>query len=70
MKAQILSKKQLSSVRGGQAWQCKVVQEIREFDGEIILVGPIETIIADSAIEAADHLHAKYGVDQINCTAN
>lgn len=70
MEAQILSKKQLSSIRGGVRWQCKVVMMINQDEqGEPELIGPTVEIEADSAVEAANILHKLYGAGQINCTA-
>ena len=71
---QILSKKQLSAIRGGARWQCLVVEEVEYTldpnGGDPIpeLIGPTVVVEAESASAAADYLHGLYGVGQINCT--
>ena len=49
----VLSKSQMSRIRGGAWWHCKVVTKVTETECDIVLEGPEVDIEASSAIEAA-----------------
>lgn len=66
----VLSKSQMSLIKGGAptAWLCKAVQNKTETECDVILEGPTEIVMAETAVAAADYMHDKYGVSQVNCT--
>ncbi len=66
----VLSKSQMSLIKGGEptAWLCKAIQSKTETECDVILDGPTETVMAETAVDAADIMHEKYGVSQVNCT--
>lgn len=47
---------------------CKAVQSKTETECDVILEGPTEIVMAETAVAAADYMHDKYGVSQVNCT--
>lgn len=57
-------------IKGGAptAWLCKAVQSKTETECDVILEGPTEIDMAETAVAAADYMHDKYGVSQVNCT--
>ena len=66
----VLSKSQMSLIKGGAptAWLCKAVQTKTETECDVILEGPTEIVMAETAVAAADYMHDKYGASQVNCT--
>lgn len=66
----VLSKSQMSLIKGGAptAWLCKAVQSKTETECDVILEGPTEIVMAETAVAAADYMHDKYGASQVNCT--
>ena len=66
----VLSKSQMSLIKGGAptALLCKAVQSKTETECDVILEGPTEIVMAETAVAAADYMHDKYGVSQVNCT--
>lgn len=64
----VLSKSQMSRIRGGERWECLAVTEVVQTESDVILIGETEVVEAATAVDAADYMHNKYGVDQVNCT--
>lgn len=66
----VLSKSQMSLIKGGKptAWLCKAVLDMVFIEDNPILIGPEEEVYAETATEAAQKLHDKYGAGQVNCT--
>lgn len=66
----VLSKSQMSLIKGGEptAWLCTTIQSKTENECDVILEGPTEIVMAETAVAAADYMHDKYGVSQVNCT--
>ena len=66
----VLSKSQMSLIKGGEptAWLCTTIQSKTENECDVILEGPTEIVMAETAVAAADYMHDKYGASQVNCT--
>ena len=66
----VLSKSQMSLIKGGEptAWLCTTIQSKTETECDVILEGPTEIVMAETAVAAADYMHDKYGASQVNCT--
>lgn len=64
----VLSKSQMSQIRGGERWACKAVLNVIQTECDVILEGPSEVVVAETAVDAADIMHKKYGANQVNCT--
>lgn len=66
-----LTKKQMSSIVGGEFWFCTYRTEQQStLEGGDDPIGPSIIVEAGSAIEAADLVHAMTGATQVNCTRN
>ena len=64
----VLSKLQMSQIRGGESWVCLAVRNVIQTECDVILEGETEVVDAATAVDAADYMHKKYGVSQVNCT--
>ena len=64
----VLSKSQMSQIRGGESWVCLAVRNVIQTECDVILEGETEVVDAATAVDAADYMHKKYGVSQVNCT--
>jgi len=67
-----LTNKQMLSITGGSLWFCtyksSASQEEMEVRDERDPIGDSIIVEANSAVEAADKVHAQYGTTQVNCT--
>ncbi len=64
----VLSKLQMSQIRGGERWACLAVRNVIQTECHVILEGDSEVVEAVTAVDAADYMHKKYGANQVNCT--